>query len=341
MTKAYHSYKARIGAKHVAVDASCKEKAEQFNCCLNQLQECGWQVSGESDSIQLIESAQFSQEQRLVLPAIVRCDSVQEAIRLNAIDPQPFNILSVLGYCQLEQALADSVTSELAVDKVLIGLNWTLVKAGDFCGVARSPNRGTEGARSIRPPEGFVGKTLRELAHYFCSTDSLKRSLGLAAINAWWNREEPIEEVLPYCRSEGGFSAIKSPGEGLVIIGGFRGAQKRLSSSKVIEREPKPGDIAVEEAPQAYQSARQLAITAQTLMNGSLEPILRASHCVPERLLVGPSAPLCPVLFDFGITEISGAVVIDAEAAEQFICESGTMIMLETLAKSQYMKLDR
>ncbi len=60
---------------------------------------------------------------------------------------------------------------------------------------------------------------------------------------------------------------------------------------------------------------------------------------VPSRLLVGPSTPLCPLLFNFGLTELSGAVIIDADAAETFILESGTMIMLDHIAESRYLTL--
>ena len=70
------------------------------------------------------------------------------------------------GYGKMEKMLAESVASDVYVDKVIIGYNWTLVRAGDLAGIARSPERGTEGARTIRPPEGFVGKPLRELAEY-------------------------------------------------------------------------------------------------------------------------------------------------------------------------------
>ncbi|PMJ99193.1 DUF4213 domain-containing proteins [Vibrio sp. 10N.261.55.A7] len=206
----------------------------------------------------------------------------------------------------IEQVLADSVTSDTPVDKVIIGLNWTMVRAGGLCGVARSPDRGTEGARTVRPPEGFSGKPISELASYLCSTDSLMRSLGLAAVNAWWNRKECLPQAEKYATKTGGLSAIEAPGEGVVIVGGFRGAQKRLPLSRIVEREPKPGDISVEEAPKAYAEAKQLAITAQTLMNGSLSTILDQSAMVPSRLLVGPSTPLCPLLFDFGLTDSVG-----------------------------------
>lgn len=237
---------------------------------------------------------------------------------------------------KMEQLLANSVGEDVYVDKVIIGYNWSFVRAGNLAGIARSPERGTEGARTIRPKEGFKGKSLKELAQYLCSDDDLKRSLGLAAINAWWNRKEMLPEATAALSPTGGLSAIEAPGDGVIIVGGFRGAQKRLPLARIVEREPKPGDLSVEEAPEAYKQAKILAITAQTLMNGSLSTILEQSEMVPHRSLVGPSAPLCPLLFEFGLNEVSGAVVLDADATEEFILESGTMIMLDHIAESRY-----
>lgn len=255
-------------------------------------------------------------------------------MQTNTLPSQSLNA----GHGAMEKVLVESVASNVYVDKVIIGYNWTLVRAGSLAGIARSPERGTEGARTIRPPEGFTGKSLRELAGYLCSDDSLKRSLGLAAVNAWWNRQELLPEAKRYESPTGGLSAIQPPGDGVIIVGGFRGAQKRLPLSRIVEREPKPGDLSVEEASEAFEQASNLAITAQTLMNGSLSSILEQSHMVAHRSLIGPSAPLCPYLFDFGLDEISGAVVLNADAAELFILESGTMIMLDHIAQSRYLR---
>ncbi|QSH58954.1 hypothetical protein A0J47_019880 [Photobacterium damselae subsp. damselae] len=309
------------------VDTSSPEKTFCFTSAIKQLQQAGWELSSQDDLFTITATP-------LGYPVtIFTCSSLEFAINHHGITPDPFAIIQAIGGGQLEQALAASIPNSIVVDSVLFGFNWVFVKAGNLCGIARSPERGTEGARTIRPKEGFAGKTLAQLAQYFCSFDPLCRALGLAAINAYWNRIDN-----PYhFNHTGGFSAITPPGNGLVIIGGFRSVQQRLHSAKIIEREPRPGDIAVEDAPMAFQTAQQLAITAQTLMNGSLEPILCSSRNVPHHLLVGPSAPLCPILFDYGIDEISGLIMKNPTKVMQFIAESGAMIMLDDLVESRYL----
>ncbi len=108
---------------------------------------------------------------------------------------------------------------------------------------------------------------------------------------------------------------------------------QRLPHAKIVEREPKPGDIPVEQFPNVVGQAKNLVIPAQTLMNGSLECILRLSQTVPSKILLGPSAPLAPVWLDHGFTQICTSVVVDADAVERFISETDTMIMMDHLVK--------
>jgi uncharacterized protein (DUF4213/DUF364 family) len=319
---------------HIAIDQSFDGAGDLLERELAKLRAFGWTFGDEVGDISIIGGRELKHVSR-DRPALKLCTSSAMVCQMDAIAPDDaFAILNALGGGKLEQELAASVSDDAIVDKVVIGLNWTMIRAGDLCGIARSPARGTEGARTIRPSEGFTGKKLSDLAKYLCSADALSRSLGLAAVNCYWNRVDPHPDLGDQLADKGGFATVTPPGDGLVIIGGFRDVQKRLTNAKIIEREPLPGDIPVEDAPKAFRSAKQLAITAQTLMNGSLEPILNASSMVPKRSLVGPSAPLCPAILKHGLDESCGLVVIDPEATEQFILESGTMIMLDHLTHS-------
>ena len=320
--------------RFAAVDVRNDQCREGFHGVVAQLKFLGWTVGGNDGAIGLIDADDY-EPPAIDRPSILICRTRSDVERFGAIEPRAFEILNHLGFGRLETELANSVSDDHIVDKVLVGLNWTLVRAGNLCGIARSPSRGTEGARTIRPENGFVGRRLSEIAAYLRSVDPLSRSIGIAAVNAYWNRLEPCNTVKPFIQPAGGLSGIPAPGDGVVIVGGFRGAQKRLTNARIVEREPKPGDISVEDAPKAYGEAEILAITAQTLMNGSLEPILRASPGVPKRMLVGPSCPACPIILDHGIDETYGAVIVDPDAAEAFIVETGTMIMLDHIAQSR------
>ena len=323
-------------AHMISVDVSTLEAEAQFERTIEALKNAGWTIGDTPGQIGIVENE--AEPATPVVPTIIRCQDPKHAQAVGAITPDTFAILEGLSLTGIETTLAESVPRGIAVDRVVIGFNWTLVRAGDLCGIARSPSRGTEGARTIRPDGGFAGQDLRNLAGNLKSLDPLRRSLGLAAVNAYWNRVDVPDAARDYVAPRGGLASIEAPGDGAIIIGGFRGALKRLPKARIVEREPKPGDIPVNEAPEAYKSAETLAITAQTLMNGSLAPILAASHSVPQRILVGPSCPACPALFDHGIDEVFGAVIKDPDAAESFIVESGTMIMLDHIATNRTLR---
>lgn len=324
------------GSIYVSVET--REKQLKFVSALAKLKKCGWEIDATESQISVIIDSSDTDSTILKLHGRgIKVGGPEIAKGTSVVEPDAYAILNALGGTQLEEKLAKSVEGPHLVDKVIVGLNWTMVRAGELCGIARSPERGTQGARTVRPIGGFSGMPLSQLANSLLSMDSLDRSIGLAAVNAFWNRPCAVNSVLRHFRNTGGLSALEPPGEGVLIVGGFRGAAKRLPSARIVEREPKSGDLSVEEAPKAFLDTKHLAITAQTLMNGSLMPILASSSMVPHRLLVGPSAPLSPTLFDFGINEISGAVVTDPDMAETFILETGTMIMLDHMAESRYM----
>jgi|GEM_PF-1563826 len=235
-------------------------------------------------------------------------------------------LLRAAGAGALDFALATSVSDIVLVDEVLVGLNWTWLRAGRYCGIARSPDRGTEGARSVLAGSPLAGRPLAELASWLCSLDPMYRSIGLAAINAFWNRADG-----PLASSHNGLERFEPLGDGLVVVGGFREALKKLPMATVIERELQGNDVSVDRAQVQLSNANAIAITAQTLMNGSLEPLLARVNHIPTKLLLGPSAPVSPILFEHGLTAVSGLTITDPGATRTFIAETGAMIMLDHL----------
>ncbi|MBS9782499.1 MAG: hypothetical protein KGV43_01695 [Arcobacter sp.] len=306
--------------KDLVFDISEQSFLHEWNLTKEELAKSGWQIENLDDGVIVSDGNANFQKVKITLSKEPINDSINKG----------YEVLKALSATCMEDILVDSIPKGIKVDKVLIGYNWTMVRAGDLCGIARSPERGTQGARTIRPENGFRGFELHQLAQYLKSTDPLSRSLGLATVNTYYNRlDASYNEIVPV----GGFASITPPGDDTLIIGAFRNALNRLPNAKIVEREPKAGDIPVQDFPKVVKSAKNLLITAQTLMNGSLELINRVSKEVPNKILLGPSAPLCPLLLDCGFSQISGCVIHDPNEAERFISESGTMIMLDTIVK--------
>ncbi len=340
------------------VDVTDSSAATAFTRAIDEIRQAGWRITmidleaagscenaniaagSGSDIIVLKENGRAtvvagrgrSGEEPLAVEA-ARLTREQVDPCLTDTMPTGFSILCALGGGRIERVLAESVVAETPVDRVIVGLNWTLVRAGDLCGVSRSPARGTEGGRTVRGAQGFRGKPLSELARMLLSLDPLARSIGLAAANAFWSRSATVADGSSSSRISDdsnmvGFARFSPPGDGLVVVGAFPDVRQRLPHARIVEREPGPHDIPASDADGALATAQQVAMTAQTLMNASLERLLALSAGATTRMLIGPSAPLCPLLLQCGLTDISGFVIVDPVKAEEFVCETGTRILV-------------
>jgi len=105
------------------------------------------------------------------------------------------------------------------------------------------------------------------------------------------------------------------------FVSALREAAARLW---VLELRPRPGDVGAEEAQAAVPEADIVAITGSAFINHTVERLL--SLCQPESFVVvlGPTTPLSPVLFDYGVDVISGTRVVDPELALRCLSEGAT-----------------
>lgn len=209
-----------------------------------------------------------------------------------------------------------SRTASGVVRQVVIGLNWTLVESANGTGLCHTPSRGTAGCFGLPAPGAYSGRRLEELAPLWMSENVFERAIGIAAVNAHWNRYDLRGS------SRNGLDQIEDRGEKTVVIGRFPDLAKRVPSAAVIEREPGPDDYPESAAPALLAEAEFVAITASTISNGSLPGVLDLIGSA-KTVLVGPSTPLAPPLFDLGIDVLSGFVATDLEGIVRVIQEGG------------------
>ena len=94
-----------------------------------------------------------------------------------------------------------------------------------------------------------------------------------------------------------------SAGKRLAIVGRFPyldGSRLTATRSWVLELNPEGDDLPAGAAPEVLPQADVVGITGSTLANGTLEGLL--ALCRPDAtvVLIGPTTPLSPVLFDYG-----------------------------------------
>jgi hypothetical protein len=93
----------------------------------------------------------------------------------------------------------------------------------------------------------------------------------------------------------------------------------QLGSLAVLEIDPRPGELPAASAHEVIPGADVVAITGTTLINGSFERLLDLCSSRAFVILLGPSSPLDPSLFDHGVDLICGAMVANIEQVLQAV----------------------
>lgn len=216
----------------------------------------------------------------------------------------------------LYESLAAGVSG--VAERVIVGLNWTLVVGPNGAGMAQTPARGTAGCRSLPFAGTYSGKPLAELAALWTSENIFERTIACAAVNAHWNRYDI--EASP----ANGLDLIENRGERTVVIGRFPGVADRYPGIAVVEREPRLGEHPESALPNLLANAEFVAITASCIANGSMPGILALCRDAFV-LVIGPSTPLTPVLFDHDVDVLSGFVARDIDNLARAVSEGATV----------------
>ncbi|MDK2982032.1 MAG: uncharacterized protein PWQ55_2379 [Chloroflexota bacterium] len=222
---------------------------------------------------------------------------------------------------QLINELLESVKNDAPVRNVLIGAHWTMVSSRG-CGMASTvTNPLPHGEGKVRDAGKLHLKSARELAAYLQSDIWLEASIGLAALNSLL--EVPQDKVTAINAFK--VVAEKSPGNHVAIFGHFpyldeiRGKARRLS---VFELNPVEGELNLDKVPEVLPDADVVAITSNSVINHTLEDILPHLNPKAFSVLVGPSTPLSPVLFEAGFDLLAGVRILDEAALMQTVSQA-------------------
>ena len=199
------------------------------------------------------------------------------------------------------------------VARLAIGRAWILVRSATNAGLAFAP-RWPAGVSPARL-ERLDGVMLRDLAILALRRDELAAAIGIAAINAHYNRPDLLGGDDDGLSSGSAADVATDPTGGpTVVIGRFPGLDDKLPGALVIERNPGPRDLPEAAAERVLPGARHVIITASTLANHSLPRLLALARRA-EISLIGPGTPLAPCLFTHGIAVLAGFVLDQPDAA--------------------------
>ena len=193
---------------------------------------------------------------------------------------------------------------------------------------------------SVRGAGRLESLPATELAGYITSENPTEAAVGMAAINA----------LLPQDPSgwlEGNaaeYITQAGAGRNVAVVGHFPFVDALRSQVKnlwVLELKPREDDLPAAAAPQVIPQADMIVITATALINRTFDSL--AALCRPDArlMLVGPSAPLSPLMFDVGIDFIGGSVVMDPMRTLKGIGQGITLQELRQSGAVKYINIQR
>lgn len=227
---------------------------------------------------------------------------------------------------EIYDELIGGIPEELVVLDCIAGLHWSTVKSKGL-GMAMTP---LEGEKVLPQAGKITGMKLKELAAYSKSWNLYEASLGVAAINSFYNTPENIEAMKDIVEDREEYADIfesfleRVRGKKVASVGHFKNLEKmkEVSELVILERKPANGDLIDSACEYVLLNMDYVFITGTTLINKTLPRLLELSSnaCV---ILVGPTTPMTPLLFKYGIDYLAGTVVFDEDIVCKQIKEGG------------------
>jgi len=199
---------------------------------------------------------------------------------------------------------------------------WTAVIT-KHCGLSSTfREEGPSHDRGVRDVGNLTRKAALELAEYAKSESLLEASIGMATINSLIDIDESR------CVEKNAFEIILEKGQGknVAIVGHFPWIPKLKGKTKnlwVLEQRLREGDLPAKQADRILPQCDVVGITGTSFINHTLEGLLNLCK-EAYVLLIGPTSPMSPILFDYGIDAICGSKIIDPDQLIRSISEGAT-----------------
>jgi len=223
------------------------------------------------------------------------------------------------------------------IDDLLRTLNYNAsvrdIRQGPFqtvvlthgCGLASTPHdTGPHHSRTLVKEAGLLlNKDVLALARMALSPSPLEAAIGMATINSLIEVDEHRCTEL----NAGDLLTKKGEGKRVAIVGHFPFVPKLRKVAGelwVIERNPGPGDCSEEETENIIPKADVIGITGTAFTNHTIGQLMGMCNPGAYVVILGGTAPLSPVLFDYGVDAISGTRVVDSEMVFRCVSQGAT-----------------
>lgn len=191
----------------------------------------------------------------------------------------------------------------------------------------------------VQAPGRLLERTPAELAAMARSASILEAAIGMACINSLLEIDEAS------CREVNAAELILEKGRGrnVAVVGHFPFLPKVREAARelwVVEKNPREGDFGEDQAGQWIPRADVVAITGTSLTNHTLETLLGFCRKEAFVVLLGDTAPLSSVLFDYGVDAVSGTKVDRADEVLRCVGQGANFRQIRGVRRLTMLKPD-
>ncbi|MBR5261491.1 MAG: hypothetical protein IKV47_04910 [Oscillospiraceae bacterium] len=223
---------------------------------------------------------------------------------------------------EIYDRLIEGIPDNVFVEEMVCGMTWTAVRS----------SRGTVGLAMTTPVQtrpnadrNVVGKNLKDTAQLIKSWNFIDAGIGMAAINAWYNSAERMNE-LDSKQADSRFCSYDIPfdGKNVCMVGALRYPQGMFDSAKsliVMERNLVDGTYPDSACEYYLPESDLVIITGSAFINKTMPRLLQLAKNA-QVVITGPSTPMAPQLMDYGVRRLTGLVITQERECMNF-AESG------------------
>lgn len=232
----------------------------------------------------------------------------------------------VIAMWTLYDTLLSPIPDNIGIDEIFQCKSCTLVRVDGKIGGAATNCLDT--APLVFPSGNYTSLSWKQCASLIKSWNFREASIGAAALNAYYNQRDKISSYQTlhpdwiFPEETNPFTAVaeKLSGKKAASIGHFRNIEEHFIHAKeafVLERAPRPGDYPDSACEYLLPDMDVVFITGFTLVNKTLPRLLKLAAGA-HIIFVGPSICMAPSLFSMGVSELSGTLLSDFEAAKSY-----------------------
>ncbi|MFY9263208.1 MAG: DUF364 domain-containing protein [Actinomycetaceae bacterium] len=237
-------------------------------------------------------------------------------------------------------ALIADIPADLTVTSYGVGHYWAHVISSD--GTAGLAMYYPNDSPTVFEGESLVGLPLREVAGLVHSWNGNESAIGMAAINAWYNRLERATQVgvpAPSVSNDGknqSFTVFHDDlrDKKVGLVGHFPQVENQwddICDLTIFERSPLKGDLPDSASEYVVPELDYFFVTSSTFVNKTAPRLIDlAVNNGVKLVMVGPTTPYSQFLFDYGVYGLAGFCCTDVQKLQTFLSGIGTLRVFDS-----------